>query len=524
MTATLLSLTVLFLLCVRATHAGALWRDECGALQLARMATFANVVKNFHRESFPLLFPTTIRIYTALFGTSDASLRCFGLGVGIGLVVVAWFNSRVVNGEVPLLFLALVALNTTLLTWGSTIRGYGIGTVLIALALGLTVKLLFETTAWLVTSAFFVFLASVQCLFFNSALVFGIASAAITVCLVRRRFKPALALLVIGAVCAFSDIPYLKSYFSMDWNIVLRFPGSFFPRFWQQLNLAFGNPISIMPWIWYFIFFASTAGAVWRLRAIWERKPSPEWDLLMFGLGASLISMAAYYAFLRFVSYPSAPWHFLALITVLAALFDVFVANLSRIYWVRLTRLAFVIAALIALPFAAWPKIIERQTNIDVIARKLEKDVAPNDLIIVNPWYLGVTFNHYYHGSAPWITAPTISEHQTHRDDLMKAKMMAADPLRDVRDAIGRTLESGNRVWLVGGAAVPADLDRPPSLLPAPQSEFGWRPAPYLSAWSQELAAFVLKHSLQGEIAMPKSSNVNELENVPLWMAHGWQD
>jgi hypothetical protein len=39
--AILLSVTVLFFLVVRATHAGGLWRDECGTMQLAGM--FENV-------------------------------------------------------------------------------------------------------------------------------------------------------------------------------------------------------------------------------------------------------------------------------------------------------------------------------------------------------------------------------------------------------------------------------------------------------------------------------------------------
>src|SRR4051812_25857053 len=83
-TAALLSLMVLVLLVVRATHAGALWRDECDALQLARMPTFRDVVENMKFTSFPILFPACVRAFTTMFGSSDASLRCFGLTIGIG--------------------------------------------------------------------------------------------------------------------------------------------------------------------------------------------------------------------------------------------------------------------------------------------------------------------------------------------------------------------------------------------------------------------------------------------------------
>src|SRR5204862_5078204 len=88
----ILSLIVLFLLIVRATHAGALWRDECDSLQLARMPRFADVVENLHYTSFPILFPATIRSYTLLFGTSDNALRFFGVAIGVALIGAAWFH------------------------------------------------------------------------------------------------------------------------------------------------------------------------------------------------------------------------------------------------------------------------------------------------------------------------------------------------------------------------------------------------------------------------------------------------
>lgn len=92
--AILLSATVLFVFFVRTTHAGGLWRDECDSLEVARLPTFADVLHNLKFTSFPVLFPTTVRIFTNLFGTSDASLRCFGFLVGVALLAVAWFNAR----------------------------------------------------------------------------------------------------------------------------------------------------------------------------------------------------------------------------------------------------------------------------------------------------------------------------------------------------------------------------------------------------------------------------------------------
>src|SRR5206468_6706629 len=116
--AILISALVLFLFFVRATHAGALWRDECDSLELARLPTFADVLHNLKFTSFPILFPTTIRLFTNLFGTSDASLRCFGFLIGAAFVLAAWFIARKNNLSVPLILPALAGLNLTLLLDG----------------------------------------------------------------------------------------------------------------------------------------------------------------------------------------------------------------------------------------------------------------------------------------------------------------------------------------------------------------------------------------------------------------------
>src|SRR5690349_10297719 len=91
--AILLSAMMIFFLLVRVSHAGALWRDEAATLQLAQMPTIGEITANFQHEAFPIPFPLLIRGYTAVFGSSDASLRWLGFAVGIGILAAAWFNS-----------------------------------------------------------------------------------------------------------------------------------------------------------------------------------------------------------------------------------------------------------------------------------------------------------------------------------------------------------------------------------------------------------------------------------------------
>ena len=70
--------------------------------------------------------------------------------------------------------------------------------------------------------------------------------------------------------------------------------------------------------------------------------------------------------------------------------------------------------------------------------------------MIVHPWYCGVTFKRYYKAAAPWTTLPPLEDYTLQRVDLLKAKMQTKDPIAPVIDRITSTLQSGNRVWLVG--------------------------------------------------------------------------
>jgi hypothetical protein len=524
-TAILLTLTILFLLVVRAHHAGALWRDECAALQLARMPTALDISRNFPHEAFPLLFPATIRAYTDLFGTSDWALRYFGLAIGIAFLAALFFDSRLLSGGLPLLSLALVGLNSTFLTWGTSIRGYGLGSLLIVLAFGLIGKLLLEPTPIRIAAASLVCLASVQCLLHNTVLLLAIGLSATAVCLIRRNLKQAMVILGIGLVCLISLLPYVKPYSSgRAWNVVVKSTTNL-PALWHQLNAALGAPSPIMAWTWQILFVALIGGSLWRLYLTRQEKPAPEWDLLLFGILVSITSVLGYYAFLRSLNYTTRAWYYLALISLLGVALDLLASNLSKIGWIRMARLIFAIVALVTLPWADWPKIVERQTNIDIVAHQLEKSAAPTDLVVVSPWQFGIPFSWYYRGGAPWITVPNINEHRVHRYDLLKAKMTSSSPIDDVTDAIGRTLRSGHNVWFVGGLRLLPAGKAPLILPPAPNSRFGWDNLAYMESWRQQLGTFIQAHASGGKgVGLPTAGPVNDLENVSLVVVNGWRD
>ena len=175
------------------------------------------------------------------------------------------------------------------------------------------------------------------------------------------------------------------------------------------------------------------------------------------------------------------------------------------------------------LPIFLWPKITSRQTTIDLIAKNLQHYAATEDLIVVNPWFIGPSFSWYYRGQTPWMTLPELSEKRIHRYDLIKAKMEESDAIADLRLAISNTLQSGNRVWLVGGIPPSTKTERL-SLSRAPDPQFGWSSQAYTYAWGTQIGAFLQDHVMDGELVLSPIKTVSLNENIPLLVARGWRD
>ena len=517
--AILLSAMMIFFLSMRANHAGALWRDEAATLQLAQMPTVGEIAANFQHEAFPIPFPLLIRGYTAVFGSSDASLRWFGFAVGFAILAAAWFNSRALGDCGPLVFLILFGLNATFLIFGTSLRGYGLGCVFLILTIGLTAKAVQEPTTANAIAATIAAIASVQFMINAIPLIAAIAISAAFVFALQKQYRLAVIVCVCAGICALSFVPYLHSYLSADWNIVLKYPTDL-SSLWDKLRLALQEYGLATAILWYVGIPAVIIAAVSRWWMLRREEASAEANVLAFLICVALLSILAYYAFLKTLSYATRSWYYLPLLCAVAAAIDLACAILARAQWFRIVRLLFAAVALTLLPLSLWNAVHERLTDIDIVAQKLEQEAGPNDLIVLNPWHFAPSFNRYYHGSTPWITVPTMSEHRVHRYDLMKAKMMEDDPLSDVRARIEQTLQSDHRVWIVGGAR-PLDPSMP-RLGPAPNPYFGW--AGYMSFWSMEIGSFLGAHTRSGEVVLEPMPNVNDGENVPLLVAQGWQN
>src|SRR4029077_2498780 len=160
-------------------------------------------------------------------------------------------------------------------------------------------------------------------------------------------------------------------------------------------------------------------------------------DLPLFGAITVGAGVVAFFLFLSLARLPTQPWYYLSLMTLVATAMD---AALSEVSAQRPAGRAAFVAVMVCVSFpGAYGQAQCRQTNIDLIARHLQAQAKPGDLIIVYPWHCGVTFGHYYDGKTPWTTLPALADHRLHRYDLLMQKLAATAPIQDVLDRVTQT-------------------------------------------------------------------------------------
>ncbi len=147
---------------------------------------------------------------------------------------------------------------------------------------------------------------------------------------------------------------------------------------------------------------------------------------------------------------------------------------------------------------------------------------APEDYIVVDPWWYGVTFFRYYHGSTPWTTLPPIADPDLHRFDEIKVRMQEEHPMEPLIEQMLKTLQTGHRVWVVGELKVAPTA--PPEIKPAPNGPKGWVEDPYLYVWRMQAGSAIALHALKAS-ALPKltADRVNPNEDVAIHVFSGWK-
>ena len=510
---------------LRLQYAGALWRDEAGAAQLAALPTLREVYESFPHEAFPMLFWGALRSYTGLFGDSDLAFRLFGLVVGLAILAALWWNARL-SGALPLVSIVLIQLHPAFPLYGDSVRGYGLGTLLILLTFGAFARLVERPDRRSILLALLAAIASVHLLLHNAALLAGIGGAAAAVGLLHRRYRVTLAALGIGLAAALTLLPYAGPLGSArDWRVLLIetvTPGEILAK----MAKVVGTPFPWLAWVWCGAVVLAGAVTIWgrdRTDRTDETDRTDQAGSRLFRLLVIPAAVGGEVAFLMAVGYSPRIWYLLPVLALVASALDGLLAagGTARVRVGR-TAAAVLLAAVLFVPAVRTAKT--RMTNVDLLARAIEERAGPRDLVLVNEWYMGISFNRYYRGETRWMTVPRIADHRMHRFDLIKEKMRSADPLLEVRRAMRRTLRERGRIWVVGHFKVPPD-ETPRWPPPAPRGRSGWRDGPYTTAWTEQIALFLETSAARSKrVRVRAGGKVSGMEDLRIWVYSGRKD
>jgi hypothetical protein len=520
--AALVTLSATYLHALFFLNAGGLWRDEAVLVRLSLLPSVSEMWQTLPFDSCPILMHLAVRAWSvaASLGNTDPGLRVLGLYIGLFLLLAFWFASWTMRNGAPLLAVTLAGLNVTIIRAGDSLRAYGLGSALAVLTLAVIWRLSCRPSPAAFSCAVAVAVLSVQSLYQNASFVFAACCGGFVLCAVERRWRDMLPIFAVGVAAAVSLLPYIPLIIrAQDWYIIAKV-GFRFSYGWKQLSVATGSPLTVFTWVWVALWIGALAAAISAL--FWHRDRLPEQvrGLILFA-GTSLVLGAAGFAFfLKLAALPTQPWYYVPLMAFSVVCLDTIFLAAWR--WAR--PAAVVLAALtISSTFLfELPAVKCRQTNVDLIAADLSIAVRPNDYVIVHPWQRGVTFKRYYKAAAPWTTLPPLEDYTLQRYDLLKAKMQTKDPIAPVIDRITSTLQSGNRVWLVGN--IPFNQEPLPEILPAPNNPWGWFDVPYSFHWGVQVTQFLSAHCQRSAVVMAPSTNcVNPFENLPVVVVTGWK-
>jgi len=359
-------------------------------------------------------------------------------------------------------------------------------------------------------------------MYFSAALLPALGAASAAIGLRRRTWKPALAAAGTGLPAAVSLLIYADPILRQNqWHDVMRFELSL-PWVAQKVCEATNTAGRLSIYVWLGVTVLVVAAATHAV----ARGPRGR-DAVVFASVAIVAGIACYLAFIFGVSQRTNTWYYTPLMAFLAVSFD---AAFAAGRFGRLFRLCG--AALLVLLTAptVWIACQARMTNVDLIARTLEEKAREDDLIVVMPWWPGVTFERYYHGKAPWTTLPDFGRLRVQRYDLLQQRMAEPEPIRPVLENIMAALRGGHRLWLVGGLAQsrshPGEVMR---LSEAPrnvQQGAGGRrnSTSYQTVWCEQMTYVILHHSRRGEVVgAGAGEQVSEFEKPTLFLFQGWQ-
>ena len=506
-------------------HAGGLWRDEVNLLNLSAHSSLSDLAK----DSFPVLMPVLVKFWTALgLGRDDGLLRLLGLTIGLGGVGGLWLAARQAGRSVPLVSLVLFGLNSTVITFGDSLRAYGLGGLMIIYTVAAVWFFLKKPDWWRAGLLTLAAVLSVQTLFHNAVLIGAICAGGVLVGLRRKNWLVTGQIIFAGTVAAISLLPYAANIFAAQKSSVVLRTGFSWGRFWDDVMIDFGFPHQPYLYVWVFLalFVVGLGIKSWFVKPALVAAPESTLSVIemrLFAGATLLLATIGFLLFLWFTAMPGQPWYFLPLMALAAVCLDTALSTLPKLARQGILAGA-IITALLALPVAK-RDLNYRFTNLDAWAQALQATAKPEDFIVIVPWFCGITLDHYFKGSTPWNTIPPMTDHTTHRYDLVREQLQRTNVMQPVLAKLRATLQAGHRVWLLaprGALQIPVSGNPPPADLPlAPLPKTGWADEPYAVVWAGQAMQCLSTYSCEFRLVSNPDASPQIAENLELFLAEG---
>lgn len=497
-------------------HAGPLWRDEISSVRLATMPTLSSFWSSLAYDPFPAFYFLILRGWRAIgLANIDFDLRILGCLIGLALIAAIWWSCWRINRSAPLWPLVLFALNPITFEFGDSIRAYGVGLIWIVLSFAciwdITFRPLRRGTVFL---AFTAAILSVQTLFTNALILFAICSAGLIICLRRKWWGRTALLLGIGATAAASLLIYLPIFRrTHEWSM-LCVESTSYRGILTNYSTALGIGTGITLYFWIGLMaLGLTATLVAQIRTKRWQANQDRRDQLLFGAIVLVGATTVMTVFFERVGWFTSSWYFLPLMAVSVMSLHTMTTAVVKIEWRILAPIAVSVLSLLMVP-SITQHVYIRKTNADIMAAAVAQRATKEDLVLVSPYFYAVSFQRYYHGTAPWTALPCVDDYSLHRWDLLKRAMETPDAVSNVLERVRATLDAGHTVYLVGG--FPPKIPLPPApLAAAPNTPSGWSFQAYVRNWGQQTSQVVYQHPTRATLFLVKETPpISSLENL----------
>lgn len=515
----------------------ALWRDEIAAVNLAQVPTWDQFWRLCEYDSSFFAWFGVLHTWIKVCGGSDVSLRVLGTGVGVLLLGACWWTGRRFESAAPLVALSIFALNPVVIYWGDTVRGYGLGTLLMLLMYATTWQFCRQPTWRNWCLALLPALGAVHTLYYNCIYLFAMCMGVLAVQVRGRRWRAGVQILGLGFLCAVSMVIYLDPVRRVGtWRNVVESPLSIetVAKLFHGTSVYAAYVVDVV-WILvlplvpallaYMAFRKPVVSAdppTGRSAEILRDVPARSLYLLV----TLAVGLGGFLTLLFWHGYQPQPWHFVPLLGFVSVPIEVGTLDAVRYQETsRKLRLYLMVTFWLIVAYSTYATVDARRTNVDLALQKLNPLVQPDDLVVIHPWFVGITFGRYYTGAAPWVAAPGMESESlnVHRYDIIRDMLKVPDPNAALLKRIEQQLRAGKTVWYLG-TYLPMSRNKFIGKSPPPleeHSKFG--SALFLYYWNKLFYKFFSDHSNFEAIPVSGSNSFGH-ENVGLLRVTGWQD